>query len=665
MKRRRNIPVRRYVATHDEAARIGRATTEGYAVEQGTGTHRAASARYAPLPIAALLTLALFTAVATAGAQVPASSAGPAPPTSAPLDYQRDLSARVAPVRAEFIADQLGSDFAQPTGRSGAAETAAGEKPAPAGSRAATAKDFRCVNGRQTEDPLSPPCDDSSFTGDNGGATWKGVTGDEVRILVRIEGGEPHMPPAAVRSMPAAGTPPADHYIDLGRPERADEPILAGAFRDLQAYFNKRYQTFGRAIRLIVYFDDGYTHPADMNRRLAVENDIVAAPFAALSVNRDIPFMDVYLDALAERGVVGFEGVLSRSQRFFERRPSLLWGYQATIEQQAELYSSYVCQKVARWPVAISGDPSMQGRPRQLGLLHTNNPSQPDYRELARLIRLKLDACGAPVIEEATYRTNGEQCTNLPHEQDDDDLARARADMKRFREAGVTTVLWPGCPTSAHPMVVSADGWLPEWVLLADAPMSQAVLAGALAGAGAVWEGHAVMVSSRAYQAPVWQTRCWAALREGDPEEDEVGARFKLCESFGAIQQIVAGIQLAGPRLTPEALSIGYRRLRVMASPDPQVPTCSYEGRDAACIKDAQALRFDGRQGITEFDPAPGLDSGLPYMPSACWRAVERGRRYLPGAWPAGNIDAQFRDDDPCTYDQQHVWRDGFAVGRL
>lgn len=618
------------------------------------------------MPLAAILALALFTAVASAGVQVPVSSPAMAPPKSAPLDYRRDLSARVAPVRAEFIADQLGARFAaaEPTGPGEATVLPRGGEPPSTASRVATAKDFRCVNGRQTEDPLAPPCDDSSFTGDNGGATWHGVTGDEVRILVRIEGGDRHVPPAPARSIPEGGTPPADHYVDLGKPERADEPIAAGAFRDLQAYFNRRYQTFGRAIRLIVYFDDGYTHPADMNRRLAVENDIVAAPFAVLSVNRDIPFMDVYLDAAAERGVVGFEGVQSRSQRFFERRPAMLWGYQATIEQQADLYASYVCQKVARWPVSISGEPAMQGRPRRLGLLHTANPSQVDDLELARVIRQKLDACGAPLIEVATYRTNGEQCTNLPHEQDQEDMSRARADMRRFREAGVTTILWPGCPTSAHLMAVTADGWLPEWVLLADAPMSQAALA-TFAGAVPAWDRHAVMVSTRPYQPPVWQTRCWAALREGDPGEDEVEGRFKMCESFGALQQIVAGIQLAGPRLTPEALSLGYRRLRVIASPDPQVPACSFEGADAACIKDAQALLFDVHKGITEFDLAPGVDSGLPYAPSSCWRAVERGRRYLPWAWPPGNVDAQFRPDDPCTYDQQHVLRDSFAMGRL
>src|SRR5688500_10546893 len=43
----------------------------------------------------------------------------------------------------------------------------------------------RCVGDppRQLEDPQSPPCV-PYWQGDNGGATWKGVTRDEVRVVI-------------------------------------------------------------------------------------------------------------------------------------------------------------------------------------------------------------------------------------------------------------------------------------------------------------------------------------------------------------------------------------------------------------------------------------------------------------------------------------------------
>src|SRR5581483_7090093 len=67
----------------------------------------------------------------------------------------------------------------------------------------------RCVGNppRQTEDPQSPPCV-AYWTGDNGGATYKNVTGDTIVVAA---------PAASPRVM-----------------------------ADLEAYFNKRYEFYGR-----------------------------------------------------------------------------------------------------------------------------------------------------------------------------------------------------------------------------------------------------------------------------------------------------------------------------------------------------------------------------------------------------------------------------------
>lgn len=625
-------------------------------------------ARALATPTASVLVMALVGLALVAGLQPPTVRTAAAPSGAATIDYGVDPPGRVAAVRPEFIADRLGPGFTGglPAGLNRLHDTAStSTAQRSATSSGVLVKEFRCVGGRQTEDPLAPPCDDNTFTGDNGGATWRGVSQDEVRVLVRIEGAGPYAPPPPARSSSDAGANPGDAYVDLGSAPVGDEPIIVKPFRDLQAYFNRRYQTFGRSVRLILYFDDGHSHRQVTSRRLAVENDLVTRPFSALSLVRDYPFVDAYLDELAGRGVVAFEGSHFRAQAFFDRRSEHLWGYHATIEQQAALYSSYVCQKVAGLPVAISGDPTLRGRPRRIALLRTSNPSQLDYLLVGHLIREQLLQCGVTLADEATYRTNGEQCTNMPYEQEEEDMAKAREDLARFRARGVTTILWPGCPTSAHPLAASADGWLPEWVLLGDPFMSQAALAGTAAGAGAVWDRRAVMVSARPFQPPVWRTRCWAALQEVDPAEDDVAGRFSVCAWFGAMQQVFAGIQLAGPRLTPENLATGFRRLRLEGSLDPQVPTCSYGSQDSACIKDGQVLLFDLHGGGAEYDAARGVETGLPYMPAACWRAVQSGRRSMPGAWPAGNVDAQFRADDPCTYDQLQVPRDGIVVGRL
>lgn len=642
-------------------------------VHRGPGAGVSGSARAASVLTAAMLTASLLVAAVVTG-NAPASVAARPVPVGGALDYGVDAATPVAPVRPEFIADRLGTDiFSAPVSSSSGAGSptrqASAPPPAsrPGSGQTAEGKEFRCVGGRQTDDPLAPPCDDTVFDGDNGGATWSGVSRDEVRILVRIEGGEDvYLPPPAVRSTPDSGQTPADQYLDLGLPPRADEPIGIEGLRDLQTYFNRRYQTYGRRLRLIVYFDSGYSLPESTAAPLAVENDVLTDPFAAISLNRDAPFVDDYLVALARRGVVAFDGWQYRSRRFFATAPGFLWSYHASIDQQAELFASYVCTKVVGHPVAIAGDPLLRGAPRRLALLHTANPSQRDYRALAARIRTRLEACGASIVAEATYRTNGEECTNLPHEQDEDDIRKARADLARFRAAGVTTILWPGCPTSAHPVAATLDAWLPEWVLVGDPYMSQAGIAGTVAGAAAAWDGHAVMVSARPFQPPLWETRCWAAIEEVDPGTDEPQGRFDSCTGFGPLQQVVAGVQLAGPRLDPSTFAAGFRQLVVRGSSDPQVPSCVYTAGDYSCIKDGQALLFDAGGSTGQPTLVDGLSrGGVLELPQPCWRAIEGGRRYLAGAWPPGNVDAQFGPADTCTYDQQHLPREAFRVGRL
>src|SRR5207249_1400399 len=86
----------------------------------------------------------------------------------------------------------------------------------------------RCFGNppRQIEDPQSPPCV-PAWRGDNGGATTKGVTENEVRVVVPVAS-EPNVP--------------AD-YVNA-----------------LERFFNNRFEFYGRQLRLIredTAFDQG------------------------------------------------------------------------------------------------------------------------------------------------------------------------------------------------------------------------------------------------------------------------------------------------------------------------------------------------------------------------------------------------------------------------
>jgi hypothetical protein len=94
---------------------------------------------------------------------------------------------------------------------------------------------------------------------------------------------------------------------------------------------------------------------------------------------------------------------------------------------------------------------------------------------------------------------------------------------------------------------------------------------------------------------------------------------------------------VAGPKLGPTSIDKGFHAIPQRASGEREVPACFYLPGDYTCVKDAEAMTWDN-QGQAPGSNTPG-----------CWRSIEDGRRYLPGKWPGGNINAQFDGNMPCN----------------
>ena len=108
----------------------------------------------------------------------------------------------------------------------------------------------RCVGDppRQTEDPLAPPCV-PFFDGDNFGATYQGVTKDEIRLLVLVDGGINYISGSDANNTVL----PRATYYDLLQPPEDDEHLVIKGLRGWQRYFNERFQTYGRFVHFYVW----------------------------------------------------------------------------------------------------------------------------------------------------------------------------------------------------------------------------------------------------------------------------------------------------------------------------------------------------------------------------------------------------------------------------
>ena len=487
----------------------------------------------------------------------------------------------------------------------------------------------RCVGNppRQTEDKLSPPCV-GYFAGDNGGATAKGVTRDEVRVLFYMEyTGVPD------RSSRGAEQAQRGTYDDLGQPPDGDEFVWSRVLRIWQRYFNERFQTYGRYIHFWVYYAAGErTQGPTVERRRAdaIANLKEVNPFAVVLSTGGM--QEPYIELMAEKGVLTFVsahatyGAPPQSQSFYGRHSGLLWGYDPSVETRAKVFSSWVCRQLVGGKVTFGGA-DLMGKPRKLGLLYPDSPTALGHNLFGKLVQKQVEDCGG---RWAAIRTQPQE--GCAHWCGDD--SAALSNMVEFQQKGVTTVVWVAGHSQNHPLAATSLGYYPEW---AQAGESSSDKTGKASGYDQSQWQNAMLVTSllRKPQAP--ETFCYKTARETDPTAPTLDLNT-ACVFYPYIRQLFTGIQVAGPRLSAESMNRGFHAIPQLPSIDPFHPACFYETNENTCVKDAMLEWWDpaGR------DPDAVSERG-------CWRMIEGGRRYIAGGWRSEDPTARKTSSDLCN----------------
>jgi hypothetical protein len=509
-----------------------------------------------------------------------------------------------------------------------AATTVPATLPAPPPGAGGNPTTKRCVGNppRQTEDPLAPPCV-AFFEGDNFGETYQGVTAEEIRLVYYIDGN--------IQDLGCSGGTcprPNSTIYDLFQPADPDDadnanskhPIVAG-LRVWQRYFNERFQTYGRTVHFYAAFGPSGAEISPEQRRAdAAQIYAQVKPFAVITDANENE--DAFLQAMAQKGVLNFGALFGRPTAFYEQYPKLIWGYEPSIEQHSQQYATYLCQKAQPFPTAF-GD--FAGEPRKYGVIRTADEAFPNLQQFAKSVLAKLEQCGVEVAAEATFpRCCYAKDNSITHEY-------ANIQMADFQQQGVTTILWLGGANGYYGPAADAIGYQPEWILLGDSQL-EGHNPVRLMTAGSSFNGRAVVVTPQVYEPGIAQQLCYQAFREVDVELPEPDVTI-VCGYYKNLFQFFVGVQVAGPRLGPTSIDKGFHAIPAVRSEDPRVPACFYLPGDYTCVKDAEVMIYDAG-GTPPGDSRPG-----------CWRSIEGGKRYLPGEWPAGNIDAQLTGDEECN----------------
>ena len=601
-----------------------------------SGGIRASKARdYPPLLLAGLVMLVML-------AILPSALNLPQTNPSQTLEYAPvppEDETQVDPPAGNFSSLGLGSSSGvggegdTPTGLS----TPGGE--VPGGRAVKTAGTKKCVGSppRQSEDPLSPPCV-ASFNGDNGGATYLGVNRDEVRVVLHFAG----QTQECYYTRPCEPLP-VDKIYDLTQPPEEGEPTRVKLYRNWMRYFNERYQTYGRFVRMFIYW--GPLSGTPESRRAAAGTVLTQIkPFAALEY---LSFnADAFVETIARRGVMSFGGMALRQRSVYSEFPGLIWSFAPPAEYLAETFSSFICTKAAPHPVSFSGNQGQNGRPRVFGLIRTNNQAQARYVAVGESVREKTQDCGVRYAAEATY----DWCPGL--NVGDGREEGAAAIIAEMQAAGVSTIIQPGCWENALTNAANAQNYYPEW-LTTDYRGLERSEVGQIGQNQNVWS-RAWVITPQTLQnshggLPV-EEPCMDAYLSVDPTIDKDSFEPVIaCEVYNDLRQLFTGIQVAGPRLHPKSIEKGFRAIPPKPSTGPTQPSCYYLPGEYTCVKDAVAQWWD--------PSAPGENQGgaAPTKGfSGCWRMGNDGKRYLPGDWPSGDILNMQRDGQICNLSNQY-----------
>lgn len=497
---------------------------------------------------------------------------------------------------------------------------------------------------------MSPPCV-AFFEGDNGGATYQGVTKDEVRVMVYYDGGAGTG--YDVGKGQTETTPPEGTYCDVDLPPNtggegcyiegtnADHTYVKFV-RAFSNYFNERYQTYNRRVHFWVYW--AWEPSAEGKRSVAADNYARLKPFGAMAQLTFSGFVNEYLDAMAKRNVMLFEGTIPPGRgwephpaTFYQKYDPQIWGFFPDVEHWVENYTSYVCTKMppgSRVSHSIGGVHT-DGRPfnenpRKFGFMSTTDERYPGVQlfaqKAAEALKMK---CGIDPEPEAraTYPQNGVECCGT------DQAAAATQNTAKLKQAGVTTLLWLGGEDIPFTGQAADDiKWYPEVVYASDGIIEQNTW-GRLQNQN--FFRNAWLVSHQRRQLTVDSSIAFEACISSG--QGLTRANCEVSQGFyNSYFVLFQAIQAAGPRLSPGSVDRGMRAIPRTSSTHPDLVSCFYEGGDNSCVKDSKEMWWDPNT------PAPG------YSHPGCYRLVQNGRRYLPTEWTKAD-DVFNPNNAPCS----------------
>ena len=406
-------------------------------------------------------------------------------------------------------------------GAGGAGAGGTGSVAAPLGAGAAASGLARsgvaCGSGvRQVPWTSYSPLCVPAFTGNNGGATSYGVTGDTVNFSFRRTNSVEEKAAFAIAGSAAPGT---------------DEQYL----HDLQTYIgllNKTYELYGRHVVIKPFTGQGDNLQEDQGQDLGgAQADAATAHdlgvFGDLTQSPALALSQPYAEDLALEHIVVIGG-LGMPKSWHEQYAPYEYSVVPDGTTAGTAAVDGLCDRAVGLPAIFAGDATYQHQTRAFGLI---TPDNPVYMQLGDLIEKGLKACGAKVAQRVSYTIN---VANMSQQ--------SVSVAARMKLAGVTTVLCACDPifeiilsNTAHQQSYVPEWFVVPWLDPQGRQVDQTEWAHAISGEGT----YPAKAGSEAYR--VFKL----ADPGGEPAEKYYAVAYvQALYAFDVLQQ-------AGPNLNP------------------------------------------------------------------------------------------------------------------
>jgi hypothetical protein len=482
-----------------------------------------------------------------------------------------------------------------------------------------------CVGNppRQTEDPQSPPCVSYFFEGDNGGATAKGVTRDEIVIA----------------------------YGELGQPKLGDEE------KAYEKYFNSRFEFYGRKLKLVPFtpgatscqgcYSGGPDPTVDSTAAVMVGQQIGA--FAAVNYPARQGKKSYFYNELKRQGVIGIDadGTISTVADYTANQP-YQWNYYPAWDTDENNMVAWICSRLVgpnHDRLASFTQAPLSGTKRRFGLVVGKyaDKSTPDFSVLQRGL---LGSCGTSlVVSQLDYSASSVDFQNS--------VALMQHPTANPVDPSVTTILCfceggvEGIDGMYHLWIQAASnaGFFPEYIVdhvygqdraiwLAFDPPCDNQFGVACSPTN---RNHTFGMLPDQKYVDVANLPCYYTAREADPS---VSSNCATMESGGvdgqgafgyhALLLLAAGIQTAGKILTPQTFQEGLFRT-VFSNPDcagpPLYQSCvGFGGGSHSMAQDYVETWASSNDPSNDTN---GINAGYCYGSGG-----DLGPRYHLGNWP-------------------------------